>query len=106
MNGVGLINNASWMMPTKAPEVSKNAKDLEKAKEVAEDFEAFFITKSMESMFEGINTEGMFGGGPSEKIYRSMLLNEYGKVMAKTGSVGVSQSIMDTIISMQEGKKF
>ena len=74
----------------------------EEAKEAAQDFEAFFMTKMMESMFEGISTEGMFGGGHAEKIYRSLLLNEYGKAMAKTGSIGVSDDIMSAILRMQE----
>lgn len=82
----------------------KQAKNLAQAKETAQDFEAFFMTRMMESMFEGISTDGMFGGGHAEKIYRSMLLNEYGKVMAKTGNIGISDSIMDTIIQMQEAQ--
>ncbi len=82
----------------------KQAKNLTQAKETAQDFEAFFMTRMMESMFDGISTDGMFGGGHAEKIYRSMLLNEYGKVMAKTGNIGISDSIMDTIIQMQEAQ--
>lgn len=74
----------------------------EEAKEAAQDFEAFFMTKMMESMFDGISTEGMFGGGHAEKVYRSLLLNEYGKAMAKTGSIGVSGDIMSAILKMQE----
>ncbi len=74
----------------------------EEAKETAQDFEAFFMTKMMESMFEGISTDGMFGGGNAEKVYRSLLLNEYGKAMAKTGSIGVSDDIMSAILQMQE----
>ena len=46
----------------------------------------------------------MFGGGHAEKVYRSLLLNEYGKLMAKTGTIGVSDSIMDSIIQMQEAQ--
>ncbi len=84
---------------------NQNSDDkLRQAREIAEDFEAFFMTKTMESMFEGISTEGMFGGGHAEKIYRSLLLNEYGKVMAKTGTVGIADSVMDTIIQMQEAQ--
>lgn len=79
-----------------------NAKDLAKAEKSAEDFEAFFLTKMMETMFEGVSTNGMFGGGNAEKIYRSMLLDEYGKEMAKVGTVGVKQSVMRSILEMQE----
>lgn len=79
-------------------------KDNEQAKiaQTAEDFEAFFITRSMESMYEGVSTDSMFGGGNAEKIYRSMLLNEYGKSMAKTGNVGVKDEILRSILEMQE----
>lgn len=82
----------------------KSAKNLARAKEAAEDFEAFFMTRMMESMYEGVSTDGMFGGGHAEKIYRSMLLTEYGKLMAKTGTIGISDSIMDSIIQMQEAQ--
>ena len=44
----------------------------------------------------------MFGGGNAERMYRSLLLNEYGKQMAKTGTVGVKDDIMRSIIEMQE----
>lgn len=75
---------------------------VDEAKETAQDFEAFFMTKMMESMFEGISTDGMFGGGNAEKVYRSLLLNEYGKAMAKTGSIGISDDVMSAILKMQE----
>lgn len=56
----------------KAPQANaadlKKEKDMAKIEKTAEDFEAFFITKMMESMFEGISTDGMFGGGHAEKF--------------------------------------
>jgi len=76
--------------------------DLKQAKQAAEDFEAFFISQVTESMFQGIETDGMFGGGQAEKIYRSLLIDEYGKSVAKSGGVGVSDQIMDSILDLQE----
>lgn len=76
--------------------------NVEEARKAAEDFEAFFVTTTLESMFEGVSTEGLFGGGSAEKIYRSMMFNEYGKLMAKSGMVGVSDQVMSSIIAMQE----
>lgn len=86
----------------KAPAVSGNEKDLAKAKTAAQDFEAFFLTRMMESMFDGISTDGPFGGGNAEKMYRSLLLDEYGKEMAKLGGIGVQDQVMRTILEMQE----
>ena len=73
-----------------------------KAENAAENFEAFFLTRMMESMFEGVSTDGFFGGGQAEKIYRSLLLDEYGKEMAKMGGVGVKVYVMQAILQMQE----
>lgn len=79
-----------------------NNGSMSAAREAAEDFEAFFLSKMTETMFEGISTEGMFGGGHAEKIYRSLLINEYGKAMAKTGTVGVADCVMRSILAAQE----
>ena len=49
---------------------AKRVFDVSKAEESAESFEAFFMTRMMESMFEGVATDGVFGGGHAEKIYR------------------------------------
>ena len=80
----------------------KNTQASGKAEEAAQDFEAFFLSRMMETMFEGISTDGMFGGGHAEKIYRSLLLDEYGKEMAKVGTVGVKDYVMQAILQMQE----
>lgn len=82
-----------------APQINAN---MTKAEQSAEDFEAFFLTRMMETMFEGVSTDGMFGGGHAEKIYRSMLLDEYGKEMAKVGAIGVKDWVMNSILQMQE----
>lgn len=84
--------------------VNKPAFDRQKAEKSAEDFEAFFLSRMMESMFEGVSTDGFFGGGQAEKIYRSLLLDEYGKEMAKLGGVGVKDYVMNAILQMQEAE--
>ena len=93
------VNSMTAMMPQ-----GMNLSQTDKAKiaDTAEDFESFFIYIMMESMYEGVSTDGMFGGGNAERMYRSLLLNEYGKQMAKTGTVGVKDDIMRSIIEMQE----
>lgn len=98
------LNNAIYNIPqTKKPDLSNlSSADKAKAKDAAQDFEAFFLSRMMESMFEGVSTDGMFGGGEAEKIYRSLLLDEYGKEMAKLGTVGVKDYVMDAILKLQE----
>jgi flagellar protein FlgJ len=79
-----------------------DARTVAKAEETAKEFEAVFIAEMMKPMFEGISTDGMFGGGKGEEIFRGMLLQEYGKMMSQTGSVGLSSQVKEHIILMQE----
>ena len=97
-------SNALYGLNAKAPVISSKETDPAKAEAAAQDFEAFFLSRMCESMFEGVSTDGIFGGGHAEKIYRSMLLNEYGKIMAKSGTVGVADFVMDSILQLQEAQ--
>ena len=72
------------------------------ARKVAEDFEAFFLSQFIENMLTGIKTDGPFGGGYGEEIFRSVLTQEYGKVMARNGGIGIADSVYREIIKLQE----
>ena len=79
----------------------KKSKEMAKIEGAAEDFESVFVAEMMKPMFEGISTDAPFGGGKGEEVFRGMLLQEYGKLMAQTGSIGLSTSIRDAMIQMQ-----
>ncbi len=68
----------------------------------AEEFEAVFIAQMMAPMFEGLGSDELFGGGPGEDIYRSILVEEYGKSVARAGGIGLSDAIQREIIRLQE----
>jgi Rod binding domain-containing protein len=72
------------------------------AKKVAEQFEGILVTQFLNQMFEGISTDGMFGGGPGESMFRSLMVDEYGKKIASTGGLGLSSSIQREMLKMQE----
>lgn len=74
------------------------------ARKVAEEFEAFFIAQTVESMFAGIKTDGPFGGGHGEQMFRSLLSQEYGKSMARGGSIGIADQVYREILKTQELK--
>ena len=79
-----------------------DAKDQAKAKASAEDFEAFFVTHSFEDMFADLSSDPLFGGGEAENIFHSMLLQEYGKQVAKAGGIGVSDLVQKQLLQLQE----
>lgn len=72
------------------------------AARTAQEFEAFFLSSIMETLFSGVGTDGFFGGGQSEGIYRSMLLQEYGKVAARRGGIGIAAAVEREMLRMQE----
>ncbi|MCP4394140.1 MAG: chemotactic signal-response protein chel [Alphaproteobacteria bacterium] len=79
-----------------------NVQTKEEAKKTAKEFEAFFLSQCFSSMYEGIGTDGMFGGGHAEKMFRSMMIDEYGKMIATNGGVGISDQLASSMIEMQE----
>lgn len=79
-----------------------NAVGQEKIRKAAQEFEAMFISQMLEHMFAGVETDPMFGGGEAEDIYRSMLVDEYGKLMAKSGGIGVADHVMRQLLESQE----
>ena len=86
---------------TGAPAVGTNL-DVAAAKKTGEDFEAYFLSQSFENMFSGLNTDPMFGGGSGESIYRSMMIQEYSKVAARTHATGIADEVTREILRMQE----
>ncbi len=73
-----------------------------RADEVAIQFEAQFISSMLENMFSNIDTDGPLGGGEAEKTYRSFMVDEYGKLIARAGGIGVADHVKREMLSMQE----
>jgi peptidoglycan hydrolase FlgJ len=86
-----------------APKVPNHA-DVAAATKAGQDFEAFFISQSFENMFAGIDTDPLFGGGKGESVYRSLLLQQYSQVAAKSGSLGIGAEVTREILRMQENQ--
>jgi Rod binding domain-containing protein len=79
--------------------------DPAKAREAAENFEAFYLSQTFEQMFQDIEPDSMFGGGQGEKVFRSLLFQEYGKQAAKTGGIGIADMVQKEILRTQEAQK-
>jgi len=97
--GYGAALNA--VRGTEAPRVHKDMSPA-KVRESAEEFEAFFLSQTLSNMFKGIKPDRMFGGRHVEAVYRELQFQEYGKVIAKSGGVGIADSIVRQLLSTQE----
>jgi len=93
-----LATRPSPVAPNAAPNVAA-------AKKAAEQFEGVFVSEFLGSMFEGISTDGPFGGGQGEAMFRSLMLDQYSKQMASRGGFGLAGPIQRQLLAAQEAKR-
>jgi Rod binding domain-containing protein len=85
----------------RAPQPART-RDETTARATAQDFEAFFLSQVFEEMFAGVEPDSMFGGGQGEAVFRSMMLQEYGKAVAQRGGIGIADAVQKEILKLQE----
>ncbi|MBL0319466.1 MAG: rod-binding protein [Alphaproteobacteria bacterium] len=74
----------------------------ERIKKASQDFEATFLAEMLNHMFDGIDVDPTFGGGKGEETFRSLLVDEYGKIITKAGGIGVADAVAKEFIKHQE----
>jgi peptidoglycan hydrolase FlgJ len=79
-----------------------SASDGSSVQQAAKNFEAFFLSQTFQSMFSDVGTDSLFGGGDGEKIYRSMLLQQYSEEAAKRGGIGIADAVQREMLQLQE----
>lgn len=78
---------------TVPPAATAAAPASEAARKAGREFEAMFMARMLESMFSGLSSDGMFGGGQAEKTWRSFMIDEYAKTLAGTDSLGIGRMV-------------
>ena len=79
--------------------LERNRRDA--TRNAAEDFESVFIAQMLQPMFEGLKTDGMFGGGSGEGVFRSLMVQEVGKEIARAGGIGIAGAVYGQMLKMQ-----
>lgn len=72
------------------------------AQKVGVEFEQMFLAQMLQPIFDAIPTDGMFGGGAGERMFRSFQIDEYAKAMTKSGGIGIANAVAHQIITLQE----
>ena len=80
----------------------RRVETLREGKKVAEEFEAVFLGQMLQPMFKNIEAAEPFGGSASEKMWRTMQVDEYGKALAKAGGIGIADAVFREILKAQE----
>ena len=74
----------------------------ERIRETAEQFEASFLSQMLKPMFEGLKTDGMFGGGEAEGTWRGFMIDAMAKQTVKAGGIGLADQVVAQMLKMQE----
>jgi hypothetical protein len=53
-------------------------------------------------MFEGVGNDPIFGGGKGEEVFKSFLLDEYGKSVSRAGGFGIADAVQKEMLRQQE----
>ncbi len=73
-----------------------------RAEKAAKDYESVFISQMLGAMFSGIKSDGITGGGQGEEMFRSLIINEYGKSIAAQGGFGLADQMKAQLLKHQE----
>lgn len=78
-----------------------------KVRDMAKQFESFFLFTTLEQMSEGLTMDkGLMGGGHAEKIWRSTLNEKMSDVISNSShrGFGIAQAIERQLLQYQEVK--
>lgn len=68
------------------------------------DFESMFLSEMLGHMFDGVGEDELSGGEQSQEIYRSWLTDQYGKIIATHGGIGIASMVQSEILKIQEAQ--
>ncbi|NQV57138.1 MAG: rod-binding protein [Rhodospirillales bacterium] len=106
MEALSIIDQSQFaLQAAKVPPQLGKVDSIAEAAKVAQDFEAFFLGQMLQPMFQNLEAAPPFGGGPGDKIWRAMMVDEMGKAMAKSGGIGLADSVQAEILRMQENSQ-
>lgn len=106
MNTASLLTlqNAQNSTQTSAQDSATSAlrnTDKSKNAKLGLDFESMCLSQLLSPMFEGLTTDGPFGGGEGEQAMRSFYVDAMAKEMAKRGGVGISSMMQKELLKLQ-----
>ena len=82
-----------------APAPATGAPAPEAVRRAAEEFEAVFLAQMLAGMFDGLGgTAGGTGGG----AFEGMLRDEYARLIARSGGIGLADDIRREMLKLQE----
>lgn len=75
---------------------------IDRARAVAQEFEAVFIGIMLQHMVTGLDGDGPFGAAAGTGVWRSLLTDEYARSIAARGGIGIADAVYQTLMAAQE----
>ncbi|MEZ5956546.1 MAG: rod-binding protein [Hyphomonadaceae bacterium] len=101
MSGPIALPGAPLPMNAAANATPQQSEEAEALRRAAQEFESVFLSEMLGPMFEGIDTEGLGGGGMGEQIFRPMLIERYAEAIGRAGGVGIADAVVREFMRMQ-----
>ena len=73
-----------------------------KAEAAAKDYEGVFISQFLGSMFSGIKSDGITGGGQGEEMFRSLMVDQFSKSIVQRGGFGIADHMKAELLKHQQ----
>lgn len=87
-------------------EKAGQTENYKKIEDSAREFEAVFLSEMLKPMFAEVNkSDPLFGGGHGEEVFNGFLVQEYGKLMAARGGIGIADHVKAELLKIQEAQK-
>jgi flagellar protein FlgJ len=95
---------STMMMAQQSPMASapRPTADAMKAVKASKDYESIFISQFLGSMFSGIKTDGITGGGQGEEMFRSLMVDQYAKGLQARGGFGLAAHMQAELLKHQQ----
>ncbi len=95
------MNEMDIIRPAGAAPALRGGASPERLARVAEEFESVFIAQVLNGLTAGLEGEGPLSGADSD-AFADMLQQEYGKLISRSGGIGVGDAVLQEMLRMQE----
>lgn len=80
----------------------RTPKDASGVDAAAKDFEAVFLSQMIGHMFSDVSLDPMSEGSGGEDVYKSWMVEQYGKIIADAGGIGIADYVKRELLKAQE----
>jgi Rod binding domain-containing protein len=102
MDATSSAQSAMFLAQQPSLPVIKGGIDTAKAAGAAKEYESVFISQFLGSMFSGIKTDELTGGGQGEEMFRSMMVDQYAKSLTARGGFGLAAHMQTELLKHQQ----